>query len=236
MLTIVALLGTNLWVAPDASAHGRRGHRGPSGPSFFPAAGYTTLKAGGYGLDQTVAGADEWSGLFLGVETGITPSPYVQVGVSLDWLRRREGTTESLVIDAPYELPVHGEIELRGTSTDLVPLGGVVRLQYPVSLGRIVPYVSGHLTFDTLRLEYHELLRDGAAQSVARDSEYFFGMGSTIALGVEAKLDQSFGLLFEAGVHDSNPEKGMRIDGVPVVGVVDAGGEFVRVGMRLGFS
>jgi hypothetical protein len=49
-------------------------------------------------------------------------------------------------------------------------------------------------------------------------------------------VDPSFGFVFEAGMHDSNPEKDLIVDGVPVTGVVDAGGEFVRLGMSFNFS
>jgi hypothetical protein len=235
-LTIATLACTCVAWAPDADAHGRRVRRGPAPASLFPAEGYTTIKAGGYSLDRTVDGVNGLGGIFVGAEAGVTPSPYVQLGASVDWLRRREGTTESLVIDAPYELPVHGEVDVSGTATDLVPFGGVVRLRYPVSMGRFVPYLAGHLTLDTLRLEYHELLHDGATQIVAHGSDFFFGMGTTLALGVEARVDPSFGFVFEAGVHDSNPEKDLIVDGVPVTGVVDAGGEFVRLGMSFNFS
>lgn len=235
-LTIATLACTFVAWAPDADAHDRRARRGPVRSSVFPAEGYTTIKAGGYSLDRTVEGVDGLEGIFVGAEAGISPSPFLQLGMSVDWLRRREGTKESLVIDAPYELPVNGEVRVSGTSTDLVPFGGVVRVQYPVAMGRFVPYLAGHLTLDTLRLEYHELLHEGTAYALAQESDYFFGVGTTIALGVEAKVDQSFGFLFEAGVHDSKPEKDLVVDGVPVTGVVDAGGEFVRLGMSFGFS
>jgi len=197
--------------------------------------GYTVLKAGGYELDSGVRQRNSLGGLFVGVEVGAQPSRFVELGMTADWLRRRQGRTAILFVDDSFELPVQGVVDLEGTATDLVPLGGIVRVRFPVADGKFVPFVSGQLSFDLLRLAYREIQVDGDPRSVEERSEYFQGLGRTLALGVEARLDESFGLLLEAGVHESEPSKSLDLDGIPVEGRVDAGGEFLRFGMRFGF-
>lgn len=197
-----------------------------SGPG--PATGYTVLKAGGYDLDRAAPGHDTLEGLFLGLELGSSWSRHVELAMTADWLRRRSGRTEVLYLDTPYDLPVEGVIELEGASTDLVPLGGLLRVRFPVAGGRFVPFVAGQLTYDILRLAYHE-----GGNEV---SELFHGWGSTVTLGLEARLDERFGVLFEAGAHESEPEQDLTVGDTAITGRVKAGGEFVRVGMRFGFG
>ena len=211
-IRILAAVGTLLLAA--GASHAWDGRVGA-------ADGYTMLKAGGYDLDRAARGYDT-------LELGSTLSPHVELGMTADWLRRRSGRTEVMLVDTPYDLPVEGVVELEGTSTDLVPLGGVLRLRMPVAGGRLVPFVAGQLTYDFLRLAYRV---DGREQS-----EYFHGWGSTVALGLEARLDSRFGILFEAGAHESEPTKDLTVEGAPITGRVRAGGEFVRLGMRFGFT
>lgn len=209
-------------LAVAAGPAGARGAGGAAGP------GYAVLKAGGYDLDRVAPGHDSLEGLFLGTEVGSSLSPHVDLGLTIDWLRRRSARTEVLFLDAPYDLPVESVLELRGTSTDLLPLGGVLRLRFPVAHGRLVPFVAGQLTYDFLRLAYRE--------NGDEVSDWFHGWGSTVGLGLEARPDPRVAFLFEAGVHDSEPTQELDLGGTEAKGRVKAGGEFVRVGLRFGFS
>ena len=224
-MTPQAVRRTLIVVGALAVAAGPAGARGAGG---IPGPSYTALKAGGYDLDRVAPGHDSLDGLFLGAEVGSSISPYVDLGLTIDWLRRRSARTEVLFLDAPYDLPVESALELTGTSTDLVPLGGLLRLRLPIANGRLVPFVAGQLTYDFLRLAYRESGREV--------SDWFHGWGSTVALGLEARPDPRVGFLFEAGVHESEPTREMDLGGAEARGRVKAGGEFVRVGMRFGFS
>jgi hypothetical protein len=230
----VGLVLPGLGVLDEAEACRRCGddrHR-----TGIPSAnGYGILKVGGYALDAVAGDDSGLEGLYLGIEWGVSPSPFVEMGFTVDWLHRDDGNRETVVFDAPYELPVTAAADLGGTSTNLVPLGGGLRLRMPVAEGRLVPYVSGQLTWDVLRLEFRQAIVDGDDTVILEDSEYFQGWGRTLALGLEANLDAGFGLLFEAGAHDAEPKASFVIDGVPVEGQVDAGGEFARIGMRFAF-
>jgi hypothetical protein len=229
-LSLLALLaGLVLLLATEADAH--RGRP----PRIGPMQSYSALKIGGYGLDSISSDDDHLNGLFVGLEWGASPSPFVEVGFTADWFHRSEGRTEYIQFDTPYVPPVQGVAELDGTSTDLFPLGGLVRLRMPLADGRFAPYVSGQLTWDLLRLEYHEAVPGADGVVVYEESDYFHGLGSTFALGVETNLDSAVGLLLEAGVHQSEPEKDFVIDGIPVTGKVDADGDFLRIGMRFAF-
>jgi hypothetical protein len=226
--TVAVALAAVLLVG-EARAHRRTPAR------FGAPETYTALKAGGYELDSRKAGADAPGGVFVGFELGASPSPFVELGFSADWFHRREGREEIFLVETPYELPVEGVIELDGTSTDLVPLGGVARLRLPLSDGRFVPFLSGHLTYDILRLEYREADAGAGANGSAERSDYFLGFGKSVSIGLESKLDRSFGLIAEVGVHESRPEKDMTVNDVPVRAEVDAGGGFARFGMRFAF-
>ncbi len=228
--TLAALI---LGAASDAAAS----RRCRDGSSSYPGtvSGYGAIKAGGYALDAISGTEDDLDGLFLGFEWGVSPSPYVDMGFTVDWLHRSDGRSETVILDAPYELPVSGALELGGSSTNLVPMGGLVRLRMPVADGRIVPFVSGQLTWDVLRLEYREAVDEGDYTALYEESEYFTGWGTSLALGLVANLDGGFGLLFEAGTHLSEPTSDIEIDGVPVEAMVDADGEFARIGMRFAF-
>jgi hypothetical protein len=226
----LTVLVVPILAAATAAAHAENGGHPRS------ARGYTALKVGGYDLDRAARGRDSLEGLFVGLELGSAPSRHLEFGLTADWLRRRDGRTDVLIIETPYELPVEGVVDLEGTSTDLVPLGGILRLRFPVANDRLVPFISGQLTYDFLRLAYHEVRTDGNVQRVDRQSEYFHGWGTTVALGLEARLDSTFGLLFEAGVHESEPTKGLLIDGTPLTGRVNAGGDFARLGVRFDFQ
>jgi hypothetical protein len=208
-------------------------HRGPYRGGWHPVEGYGVLKFGGYGLDHVRApggGMDS----FLGLELGSSPAPYVQLAFTVDWLRRRNAHSEVFLLDTPFDLPVEGVVDVEGTSTDLVPVGGLLRLRFPVADGRIVPFVSGQLSYDLLRLSY----RDGSGfpATIDEQTEYFHGLGTTVAVGAEAVLDPRFGLMLEAGIHDAKLTNDMLYRGVPVDARVDAGGEFVRFGLRFGWS
>jgi hypothetical protein len=233
------LIGAVLAAPAAAGAEHRSRERhwvDPERGAWYRPYGYGLVKAGGYGLDAAVRPDGDLESLFLGLEMGTCPSPFVQVGFTLDWLRRRNAHSEVVLIDSPpYDLPVQGVLDLDGTSTDLVPMGGILRLRYPVADGRLIPFVSGQLTYDLLRLEYHEVAESGGGTYVDEQSDVFHGLGTTLALGLEAALDPAVGLLVEAGVHDAEPTKELRVGGIPVDGRVDAGGEFARVGVRFGF-
>jgi hypothetical protein len=233
-----------VWASLALAGGAEAGNRGcpPSrepwrrGPWGAPAGGYAAFKAGGYGLDAATVPDEGLGSLFLGAEAGASPSPFVQIGFTMDWLRRRDAQGGVLPIDAPFELPVEGVIESSGSSTDLIPFGGVVRVRFPVGDGRLVPFLSGQLTYDILRLEHRSIESDGSTIAVHEQTEYFHGTGTSVALGLEAMLDPHVGLLFEVGTHDSEPSRELNISGVPVDGRVDAGGEFLRFGVRFGMS
>jgi len=230
ILIAVALIVT-VFLAGDARARGVRGCRSYG---RGPVESYGILKAGGYDLDRART-SGTLDNLFVGMEVGTSPSPFVEVGFTVDWLHRRDASSETLTIETPYDLPVEGVLDLHGTSTDLVPIGGLLRLRYPVAEGRLTPFVSGQLSWDLLRLGYREVVTTGGPVRIAERSEYFQGVGTTLSIGAEASLDRSVGVLVEAGVHESEPVKELVVDGVRLDGRVDAGGEFVRVGLRFGF-
>jgi len=226
----VATLGSLPFAAGEA--HAFRPCPTPLSPD---AHSYLVFKAGGYGMD-TLDPRDELdSGLFLGTEIGVSPSPFVEVGMTLDWFRRRDRHDDRIAVDSPYDLPIQGRVDVDGTSTDLIPFGGIVRLRFPLGDGRLAPYVSGQLTYDILRLRYHEVFREGDGALVTEATDYFYGPGGSVALGMEARLDPRFALLFEVGAHGSEPAKDLVVDGIPVRGHVVADGEFARLGMRLAF-
>jgi hypothetical protein len=227
--------GATLLAAANADA-GHRRHGGREPWRRPPISGYASLKAGGYGLDAATVPDEGLGSLFLGTEVGAAPSPFVHVGFTLDWLRRRDAQGGVLPIDAPFELPVEGVLESRSSSTDLIPFGGIVRVRFPVGDGRLVPFLSGQLTYDILRLEHRSIDAQSGGFEVREQTEYFHGAGTSVALGLEAMLDPNVGLLFEVGTHDSQPSQELEVSGVPVEGRVDAGGEFLRFGVRFGMS
>lgn len=229
-LTVTAIC-TLPFLGSDANAGHYR--RGPLPLSHVES--YTVLKVGGYGLDSLDPGQELNSGLFLGAEVGVAATRFVEVGMSFDWLHRGQSVDDRFPLDSPYDLPIEGRIDLTGSSTDLVPLGGVVRVRFPVADGTFAPFVAGQLTYDILRLQYHERLEQGNSTVLASQSDYFHGPGGTLSVGVEARLDPRFGVLFEVGTHESEPAKNLIVDGTPVRGYVVADGEFARIGMRLGF-
>jgi hypothetical protein len=218
--------------AADAQAGHRVEYRGHSG-GWHRAEGYGVLKFGGYGLDHVrTAGSDMDS--FLGIEVGSAPAPYVQLAFTVDWLHRSNSHNEVYLLDTNFDLPVEGVIDVDATSTDLVPVGGLLRLRFPVADGRIVPFVSGQLSYDLLRMSYRDGT-DGFGR-VTEETEYFHGLGTTVSLGAEAVLDPRFGVMLEAGIHDAELTNDLLYGGVPVDAQVDAGGEFVRLGLRFGWS
>lgn len=226
--------------ATDAEAGHRRYKPKPKRhyhQPWHPAAQtYGVLKAGGYGLDATLSPQGDFESLYLGAEVGTAPSPYVQVGFTLDWLRRRNETSEFYLLDTPYDLPVEGVLNLEATSTDLIPLGGILRLRYPVGDGTFVPFISGQLTYDLLRLEYRAVDNNGPFSTVEQQTDYFHGLGTSVSLGFEANVDPAVGLMFEVGVHESEPTQGLFVGDLPVDARVNAGGEYVRIGLRMGLS
>lgn len=228
ILALAALLA-GLAGASDARAWDHHHHRGIDGVSS-----YTVLKAGGYGLDSIDPNDDLDSGWFVGAEIGVVPSPFVELGFSMDWFRRHDDAGDVFIIDSPYGVPIEGRIDTNGTSTDLVPLGGIVRLRYPVSHG-VMPFIAGQLTWDILRLGHRELTYVGSEPVITEHSDYFYGPGASLSIGVEVMVDSHVGFLLEAGGHTSEPSKNLVVNGVPVRGHVIADGDFARLGLRLTF-
>lgn len=229
---IFVMTGTGLALLAGA-APGAAARAGTVSWSASPAS-YTVFKAGRYGLDS-MEEVDDRGGLFLGVESGISPSRFVELGLSIDWFHRRRARNDVVVIDTTYDLPVEGRVDVDGASTDLVPLGAVLRLRFPVGDGRFAPFVAGHLTYDVLRLSSERLVLEGNDAILIEQTDYFSGPGGGVSLGLEARLDPRFGLLFEAGAHGSEPSKDIVVDGTPLSGHVVTDGEFARIGVRLGF-
>jgi hypothetical protein len=212
----------------------RAGHRGVYRGGWHRVEGYGVVKFGGYGLDNVRTPGNDMDA-FLGLEVGSSPAPYVQLAFTVDWLRRRNAHSEVYLLDTIFDLPVEAVVVVEGTSTDLVPVGGLLRLRFPVADGRIVPFVSGQLSYDLLRMSY----RDGSGgfpATIDEQTEYFHGLGTTVSVGAEAVLDPLFGLMLEAGIHDADLTNNLLYGGVPVDARVDAGGEFVRLGLRFGWS
>lgn len=196
---------------------------------------YTLIKVGRYGVAALDHGGPFDSGIFLGVESGVSPSRFVELGLSVDWFHRRRAADDVIVIDAPYDLPIEGSVDVDGASTDLVPLGAVLRLRFPVGEGRFAPYVEGQLTYDILRLTSHHLTPSSDHPVLMEETDTFYGPGGTLAFGVETRLDERIGLVLEAGGHGSRPAKDLVVDGTPIHGHVVTDGEFARIGVRLGF-
>ena len=194
---------------------------------------YTALKFGGYGLTGFSAQQEETNGLFFGFEAGVRPSPLVELAVTADWFRRRNAVSEVFLLDTPYELPVEGVIDLEHSAIDLVPLGALLRLRFPAAAGHFVPFVSGAITYDLLRMSASEHTEDGAV--IFESTEYFTGVGTTIAGGLEITLGQTTGLLFEAGYHHAKPDKHINWYGNPIRARVDASGGYGRIGLKFGF-
>lgn len=223
--------------ASPAAAHRHRGpfeNRGrfERRPPTFET--YTTFKAGGYAPDELAADARGDGGLFLGVEWGISPAPPIEVGLTLDWFHRDSARGSVVVFDGPYDLPVE-VVTGEASSTDLVPLGAVVRGRFPVGDGRVLPFVAGHLTYDVLHLEANGASWEGEIGEALRDTNYFSGLGAGFSMGVEADLAPGFGLLVEAGIHQTEPGRQIRVGGLPAEARVNADGEYLRAGARFAF-
>jgi len=194
---------------------------------------YTALKFGGYGLTGLSPEQEESSGLYFGFEAGVRPSPFVELAVTGDWFRRRDAVSEIFLLDTPYELPVEGVIDLQHSAIDLIPLGALLRLRFPAGGGHFVPFIAGAVTYDLLRMSASERTADGTL--LLESTEYFTGVGSTVAGGLEVTLGQTTGLLFEAGYHHSEPDKAIAWQGNTVRARVDASGGFGRIGLKFGF-
>jgi hypothetical protein len=74
---------------------------------------------------------------------------------------------------------------------------------------------------------------DGAL--IFANTEYFTGVGSTVAGGLEITLGQTTGLLFEAGYHHAKPDQRIDWYGNTIRARVDASGGYGRVGLKFGF-
>ncbi|MFN8178476.1 MAG: hypothetical protein U0167_11115 [bacterium] len=194
---------------------------------------YTAFKVGGYAPDALTSSDQGGGGLYLGGEWGISPAPPLELGFTVDWFHRDRQRGEIVTLDGPYDLPVQ-IITGEDTSTDLVPLGGVVRARFPVGDGRLAPFVAGHLSLDVLHLDAQGASFDGPAAAL-QDTHWFAGFGTGISTGVEANLAPGFGLLVEAGLHNSEPGRHLRIDGMPAEARVQAGGDYLRAGARFAF-
>jgi len=216
----------------DARAGHRVEYRGYRG-GLHRVESYGVLKFGGYDLDHVRTSGSDMD-TFLGLEVGSAPAPYVQLAFTVDWLHRQNSHNEVYLLDTNFDLPVEGVIDVDATSTDLLPVGGLLRLRFPVADGRIVPFVSGQLSYDLLRMSYRD--GTGGFGNLQEETEYFHGLGTTVSLGAEAVLDPRFGVLVEAGIHDAELTNDLLYGGVPVDARVDAGGEFVRLGLRFGWS
>ncbi|MCA9752006.1 MAG: hypothetical protein KC591_07425 [Gemmatimonadetes bacterium] len=189
---------------------------------------FAAIKVGGYAFTGGDAG-DALGGLLLGGEVGVRPSPYVEFGLTADWVRRRNARSEVFLLDTPYDLPVEGVIDLERSETDLVPIGGLFRVRFPNANAPIVPFVTGALTVDLLRMGASESTPSG--QLVFDDAEYFTGLGGTIAAGLEGAIAPGASLLFEAGYHHSRPDKEVDWFGDPIRARVDASGGYARIGV-----
>jgi hypothetical protein len=212
---------------PDPAAAHRRWGSTRARPLPFET--YAAFKAGGYDADA------QWSGdggLFLGFEWGISPIPPVDFGFGLDWVHRTAGGDAILVTERPLPFPAEWEVTT-GVSSDLIPMGPVLRARFPIADSRIVPFIAGHLTYDVLRVEWTAI--DEFNGELVTDGEWFHGLGAGAAIGVEAKMSPGFALLVEAGVHDSEPGRELLVNGIPLDVRVDAGGEFARAGVRVSF-
>lgn len=228
--TTIYWLGALLLVASPAGAHGYHGPRPVPRPMPPPPIHtYSSFKAGGYALD-TLDNMD--GGMFLGVEWGVCPSPALELGFSLDWFHRNHTQGDAVVIQGPYDLPVQ-VVTGEGTSTDLIPMGGVMRVRFP--MGPLVPFVAGHLTYDLLHLDAHTVSSVGGVEAVLLDSNWYDGLGGGVSAGVQANLAPGFGLIMEAGLHESEPGKHIYVNGYPAEARVNADGEYVRAGMRFAF-
>lgn len=209
----------------------RRGVRGPAIDT------YTTFKLGGFGTDAAdtpaSTGSGDW-GLYVGAEWGISPVPNLDLGLSWDWFHREDTHGSVLTVDDPYALPVEF-VAANGTSTDLIPFGAVIRAKFPVGNGQLAPFIAGHVGWDLLRLGFSDVYSDGGGAVLIEDTEWFHGMSAGLSTGVEAAIGPGVGVVFEAGLHQSEPHKNLVLDGVPVQARVDADGEFVRAGVRLAF-
>lgn len=232
---IIAFLAalTVLLFAADSYAHGRSKtkvriyKRGDSGRGL-PAESYTTLKFGGYDLNaQTRSG--ESGSMFFGAEWGFMPSENLQVGMFIDWLRRRNAVSEVYFADEPFDLPVENRIDLERTETDLVPLGMVLRLRMPVGDQGVTPFVAGAVSYDILRMHY-------AGEDYGdylETTEYFGGWGGTLSGGLEYAVAPAVSLMGEVGFHSSRPHQHLDYYDGSVRAEVDAGGSFARFGLSL---
>ncbi len=225
---------TLLTVAMTATSASARPGCPPYSGGSLPT-GYSTFKIGGYGMDAPGVTDDLDSGLFVGAEVGVSPTPYVDVGFTMDWYRRSHDDGNVILIEGPYEIPVQGRIEGSGASTNLIPLGGVVRLRMPVGDGRIAPFLSAGVTWDILRLHYRDVEIVGDTATITETTDYFHGPGATFALGVEASPAPGFGVVLEIGGHASEPTKDLEVNGIPVQATANADGEFARIGLKLSF-
>jgi hypothetical protein len=224
------ILGLVSFFFATSPAAAYRHHRYERRPALPQLESYTTFKLGGYSPDAHGAGD---GGMFLGAEWGISPAPVLETGLTVDWFHRASERGDVVRLNGPYDLPVEVRTG-QGTSTDLVPIGGVVRARFPLGDGRVAAFVAGHLTYDVLRLDAHGTPLDGPGGTLS-DTEWFGGFGTGVSGGLQAEMAPGVGLVFEAGFHDSDPTRHVDWDGIPAEARVRASGEYLRAGARFSF-
>jgi hypothetical protein len=229
--TICFVSSLLLGASTPAAAHRRHA---PPEPRPLPFETYTSFKAGAYSPDALRSEGAGDGGLFLGMEWGLSPTAAFEIGATIDWFHRESAHGSVVVVDGPFDLPVE-VVTGEATSTDLVPVGGVVRARFPLSGGRVSPFVAGHLSYDVLHLQARSASWEGEIGEALRDTNWFGGWGAGLSAGVEALLAPGFGLLLEAGLHESEPGQSLTVGGLPAEARVKADGDFLRAGARFAF-
>jgi hypothetical protein len=188
------------------------------------------FKAGEYAPNALHDNTD--GGMFLGLEWGASPAPPLELGFTLDWYHREHTHGSVVALDGPYDLLVQ-VVTGEGTSTDLIPIGGVVRIRFP--LGRLLPFVAGHFTYDVLHLDAVAVTSPGDVEVALQNTNWFGGFGAGVSVGAELDLAPTFGVVVECGWHESEPTRGFIVNGIPAQARVNADGEYARAGVRFAF-
>lgn len=207
--------------------HGR--HRYPASRDRGPAPdAYVGVKGGGFMLGRG-------DGAYFGLETGITTSDVLDLGVSIDYFHRRSRDMDLLFeTEHGFDPPIRGEITRFESSADFVPVGLTARLRFPTGNRALSPFVSGTLSYEVLHLSFFD--RDAPPQpydDVLGTEQTFMGFGWQAAAGLEISVGSGVGFFGELGLHRGTPSRAVEIDGEPVDLRARMNGGFMRAGLRV---
>lgn len=222
--------GSNLGERGSPIVFERRRWRRPEPQLRTVPEAYMVFKVGGLHVTEE-PGAE---GVFVGMEAGGTIQDVIDLGINLDYFHR--GTHQSVLLNETDAngLPLRVRATLEESAAHLVPIGVSVRLRMPVGTPRVVPFVSGTLSYEALFLENGGSLDPAdPLYGVLEDEETFQGLGVQLAAGVNLGVGSNVGLFGEIGMHRGSPKQEILLNGEPVDLEVDLDGAFLRAGLRV---